>query len=88
MTFCHGPGRGSGNFTHGQTVNDNLQRGPECRSGRVPSVHVLIFDQGIRTFLISSALRCKATSFSVLTTGILVALEPVEQRSLLYKMMN
>ena len=60
---------------HEPAINDNLQHVPECRSGRILSARVAIFDQGIRTFLISSALRCKATSFSVLTTGIVLGLE-------------
>lgn len=34
-----------------------------------------MMDKGIRTFLISSALRCKLTSFSVLTTGMIFSVE-------------
>lgn len=34
-----------------------------------------VMDKGIRTFLISSALRCKLTSFSVLTTGMVFSVE-------------
>lgn len=68
-------GRGSENCVRDQTINDNLQHGRECRSSSVLLAWLLKINQGVRTFLISSALRCRLTSFSVLTTGIVLGLE-------------
>ena len=58
----------------GQISREDLLRVPECKSIGKLSAYGVMFDEGGPTFLISSALRCSATSFVVLTTGMAMAI--------------